>query len=650
MAEPQEHTPLQVTTARIAVAIRSGTVIIGGPMALLAAVPPVNTGLLVVAIAVYAAWVVIFVRVALTRGLTPHMVAADAAVTIGYCLLNPVLVPLHRVGEGSGWVAQIASMCLVTMPLAWRARASLPVGAVVIAAFAASFHLAGIPGVAWRHTPTMVLQLISSAVVMVLVRRASSAAETALAAAHETRRSAAIAAGRRADEDSQLRLLHDTALTTLTLIGTGAITRSDTLARRAGADLALVERLYEAAAETTSTEGRERLDVQLLAVAREPPAAVTVRPVLDECAVPAFVVAAFVGSVGEALRNVERHAGVRDVDLRLTADGGRITVEVADRGRGFDPEARLAHRHGIRESIVGRMAAVGGAATLTADPARGTRWTLEWAPPADRDPSAIVGVSANRYARGTALAAITVAGSWHLVNDLTMMVLGWSAYEEPAVAAVAWLIVAAVTAAGALNLLRGTGKDHTPQRVLGITLLLVCSVGLTVATRDPTDVVDGGIFTSHNWAWAAFGWFALVLLWRSPLSAMLAVIAANWALVFIAILLTGPVDRILVSRYVMVVLGSSAIQLSVAVGARSLVRAASRAARASAERADVLTARQTADEVHSDRQRRYRELGPAVRQLLAGLSGGRPRSGRRAGAASMLGRGVAPKTAHRRAR
>jgi hypothetical protein len=469
---------------------------------------------------------------------------------------------------------------------------------------------------------------------MMLVRRASSAAEAALAAAHETRRSAAIAAGRRADESSQLRLLHDTALTTLTLVGTGAITRSDTLARRAGADLALVERLSGAAVDTTSAEGRERLDVQLLAVAREPPAAVTVHPVLDECAAPAFVVAAFVGSVGEALRNVERHAGVRDVDLRLMSDGSRIIVEVADRGRGIDPEAGMAHRHGIRESIVGRMAAVGGSATLAAGASLGTRWTLEWTPPAESatpgepanvsrsDASAIVRVSASRYARGTALAAITVAGSWHVVNDLTATVLGWSVYEEPAVAAVAWILVAVVTATGALNLLRGIGTDRGFLRLAGVAVLLVCSVGLTVATRSTTDVVDGGIFTSHNWAWAAFGWFVLVLLWRSPLGVMLAVITANWVLVFVAIMLTGPVDRILVSRYVMVVLGSSAIQLAVAVGARALVRAASQAARASAERADVLTARQTADEVHSDRQRRYRELGPAVRQLLGGLAGG----------------------------
>ena len=528
VTEPQEHTPLQVTTARIAVAIRVGTVIIGGPMALLAAMPPVRPGWLVVAIACYAAWVVVFARVALTRGLTPLIVGADAAVTVGYCLLNPVLVPLHRVGEGSGWVAQIASMCVVSMPLAWRARASFPVGTVVIAAFVAGFHLGGVPGIAWRHTPTMVLQLISSAVVMMLVRRASSAAEAALAAAHETRRSAAIAAGRRADESSQLRLLHDTALTTLTLVGTGAITRSDTLARRAGTDLGLVERLSDAAVDATAAVVQVRLDHQLLALGQEPPAAVTVHTILDACAVPAFVAAAFVGSVGEALRNVERHAGVQDVDLRLTSDGGRITVEVADSGRGIHAEAGMAHRHGIRESIVGRMAAAGGSATLAAGASLGTRWTLEWTPPGDPDPSAIVRVSASRYARGTALAAITVAGSWHIVNDLTATVLGWSVYKEPAVAAIAWVLVAAVTATGALNLLRGTGTERGFLRLVAVTVLLVCSVGLTVATRDTTDVVDGGIFTSHNWAWAAFGWFALVLLWRSPLSVMLTVITANW--------------------------------------------------------------------------------------------------------------------------
>ena len=540
MAEPQEHTPLQVTTARIAVAIRAGTVIIGGPMALLAAVPPVRPGWLIVAIVGYATWVVIFALVALTRGLTPLVVGADAAVTVGYCLLNPVLVPLHRVSEGSGWVAQIASMCLVSMPLAWRARASLPVGAVVIAAYVAGFRLAGVPDLAWRHTPTMVLQLVSSAVVMMLVRRASSAAEAALAAAHETRRSAAIAAGRRADESSQLRLLHDTALTTLTLVGTGAITRSDTLARRAGADLALMERLSEAAVDATSAEGRERLDVRLLAVAREPPAAVRVHPILEECAVPAFVVVAFVGSVGEALRNVERHAGVRDVDLRLTSDGQPDHCRGCRPRSGFRPRGRngssARHPRVDRRPYGGRgrrrdphrRPVPGNSMDVGVDTARRVGDACGAGQRSQVGSVAIVDL-ASRYARGTALAAITVAGSWHLVNDLTMMVLGWSAYDEPAVAAAAWIIVAAVTAAGALNLLRGTGTDHGVPSSAGHRGCCLCA---RLVSRwppaTPTDVVDGGIFTSHNWAWAAFGWFALVLLWRSPLRAMLAVIAANW--------------------------------------------------------------------------------------------------------------------------
>jgi signal transduction histidine kinase len=88
--------------------------------------------------------------------------------------------------------------------------------------------------------------------------------------------------------------------------------------------------------------------------------------------------AAICRSVGEALRNVARHAGVPRATVLVGYDGGRVVVEVVDDGRGFDPGAVPAHRHGIALSLVDRMAAVGGRAAVTARPGQGTRVRMEW--------------------------------------------------------------------------------------------------------------------------------------------------------------------------------------------------------------------------------------------------------------------------------
>lgn len=42
----------------------------------------------------------------------------------------------------------------------------------------------------------------------------------------------------------------------------------------------------------------------------------------------------------EALANVRKHARATDVDVSLTSRAGRLRLEVADNGRGFDPRAR----------------------------------------------------------------------------------------------------------------------------------------------------------------------------------------------------------------------------------------------------------------------------------------------------------------------
>ncbi len=92
---------------------------------------------------------------------------------------------------------------------------------------------------------------------------------------------------------------------------------------------------------------------------------------------------ALLGAAREALVNAARHGGGGPVDVYAEAQGGRVEVDVRDRGPGFDPATIPADRHGVRESIVGRMARHGGRATIGPAPGGGTEVELVLDPEGD---------------------------------------------------------------------------------------------------------------------------------------------------------------------------------------------------------------------------------------------------------------------------
>jgi signal transduction histidine kinase len=61
-------------------------------------------------------------------------------------------------------------------------------------------------------------------------------------------------------------------------------------------------------------------------------------------------------------------------------DGDAVVVSVRDDGVGFDRDrlesARAAGRLGVASSVIGRMSAVGGTATVTSKPGAGTEVEL----------------------------------------------------------------------------------------------------------------------------------------------------------------------------------------------------------------------------------------------------------------------------------
>ncbi|HEX2300255.1 MAG TPA: ATP-binding protein, partial [Pseudonocardiaceae bacterium] len=85
---------------------------------------------------------------------------------------------------------------------------------------------------------------------------------------------------------------------------------------------------------------------------------------------------ALVQASREAMVNAAKHAGVADVSVYAEIEPEQVHVFVRDRGAGFDPDAVPADRHGLADSIRGRMERTGGSVTLRTAPGKGTEIQL----------------------------------------------------------------------------------------------------------------------------------------------------------------------------------------------------------------------------------------------------------------------------------
>ena len=83
-----------------------------------------------------------------------------------------------------------------------------------------------------------------------------------------------------------------------------------------------------------------------------------------------------VAAAREALRNAARHAAGAAIVVFAEIDERAVAVYVRDEGPGFDLAAVSPQRRGVRDAIVGRMAAIGGQATVETEPGEGTEVTL----------------------------------------------------------------------------------------------------------------------------------------------------------------------------------------------------------------------------------------------------------------------------------
>ncbi len=101
---------------------------------------------------------------------------------------------------------------------------------------------------------------------------------------------------------------------------------------------------------------------------------------LDQARLPAERETAAFRIVQEALSNAARHSGAQKVTVRVLHRGERLSVQVEDGGKGFDPDAVLRDPHIATGGLIGireRAAALGGRLTIEASAGNGTRLYAE---------------------------------------------------------------------------------------------------------------------------------------------------------------------------------------------------------------------------------------------------------------------------------
>jgi signal transduction histidine kinase len=296
-------------------------------------------------------------------------IALDVAVLLGLCM--SVFWTDAVATTNFGWLRLLVTFACVT----WQWHTTPLTGAVAAVVASAGmivvFVAAGLPvdaAQAW-----MLAMAAMSRAAWVLVTRAARRADHMAAEAERVRRASAVAAAERAEERELANSLHDTAATTLLMVGTGQVPPGASwLAPQARRDLALLR------SDGADRPGRADLvdllradlDATHLTVDLEAPARLEL---------PFDVAGAIAGAVGEALNNVRRHAGTDRAAVRLHGDPAALRVEISDEGRGFVADgASGATRRGLRESVHGRMRRVGGTAAITSVEGAGTLVRLTW--------------------------------------------------------------------------------------------------------------------------------------------------------------------------------------------------------------------------------------------------------------------------------
>jgi signal transduction histidine kinase len=354
-----------------AIALRLGGAVLFTSVAVLAATRQISGWWLGAPLTVLCLWSVLFAWRVRRSGLTPAVVLADAAVISALALAQQHLVPAVLIEADTTWMLPLACTSVYILQIALRPWLGLPGAAIVVIAYGLG---TGHPADGWL----LVVETIVAAGLVAVIRGGARQADEVVATSLENERQIRAEQARLADQREQHRQLHDTVLSTLTMVAAGAFAGpSPALTAQADRDLRVLQGLAVAPAgpggPTSLTDLRPKLERAAVSAGD-----LAVRLKLVPVTLPSPVADQLAACVGEALRNVERHAGTGQAEVTVTGGEGWAVVKISDRGHGFDPAATPPSRRGIRESITGRMLEAGGRAAIASRPGAGTTVTVSW--------------------------------------------------------------------------------------------------------------------------------------------------------------------------------------------------------------------------------------------------------------------------------
>ena len=354
-----------------AIALRLGGAVLFTAVAVLAANSQISAWWLGGPLTALCLWSAIFAWRIRRSGLTLTVVLADVVVISALALAQRHLVPAVLIKDDTTWMLPLACTSVYILQIALQPWLGLTGAAIVVMAYGLG---TGHPSDAWL----LAVETIVAAGLVAVIRRGARRADQVVAVGLETERRIRAEEARRADEREQHRQLHDTVLSTLTMVAASAFAGpSAALTAQAARDLRVLQGLEGApampAGRAPLTDLRPKLERAAASTGD-----LAVRLKLVPVTLPTPVADQLAACVGEALRNVERHAGTGEAEVTVTGGAGWVVVKITDHGRGFDPAATPPSRRGLRESITGRMLAAGGQAAVSSRPGAGTTVTVSW--------------------------------------------------------------------------------------------------------------------------------------------------------------------------------------------------------------------------------------------------------------------------------
>ncbi len=526
---------------------------------------------------------------------------ADLAVVSVYLLCTPLLVEGTEFTTAASPMLAVAGTAVISFSLATATIRSLGATVVVMASWtvgAAGVDEVGNP-LAIFSLDFLLVEWAMAALLRRLVVRAAAATDDGFEQLDRTRIAAQVAEARAKAEREMWATMHDTAASTLTMLGQGVCADPARLRRQLQRDV------HAVTAEPVFLTESGTVDVVPL-----------IRAICDDVVTPVRLTAptslvldstvgqALVSATREALTNVDRHAHARSATVDITDDH----VDIGDDGIGFDisdPEPRR-RRHGIRGSMIGRITDIGGTVEVDSTPGRGTQVILRWAREDDSgtdQPDAFD--HSRRLLRGYGYGLVAIAGIVTALQGLRAL----SADHPVAQLAVMALALAAVLAAW-IDIRVGL-----PTLVWWTTVLaVIVAVPIQALLLSPAQLSTGA-----NWAVAALGWQIAALAYTRPRTLSMTLLCALWLIGAVVMLVRSPATAGIAE--LVYTIASVLVMQATAIGFTAFLQhAVTRTSQLRAAITDLQLRTTLTETLRRDHRARHRQLSTTLVPLLHRLA------------------------------